>query len=673
MKFRPVKSIGLIATFVFLTLASATITPLSARADIFADWVLYDKHSEGYFSNSGESDTYAANAKKCGYDRCPVIPNDNYARDSLDGVYFRGGNVDTAASVERAKRLVSDLKTIYSWGGWNSSGSAFIVNTMLGYGSDNPNKTRTPSPAMWDEVENRLVDRAERGLINWNLDFSSNGRDTFTRIIKGQWDVVYNTTPETRNGIIIYNDAGVEAYRIWYSCANPVGVFDGIPAVTSYSLTPTITGSPAVIDSGGQDITLVPTISNANSGESKKAEWQLTKFVVPPASPPSSIPGAATNATVPTNYYGYGAQTVDTGSDTFNSTSPPLSVSPQPAGDYPVGTRVCFALSVSPYSQSSSTNWSHSEPFCALVAKKPKVQILGSDLVVGRETPYNLPRDSQVATSKSFSSETNRHYGSWSEYAIIPTGRVSGMASGATYSGGTTEENFCKLSVLTIANNTNPNCQVGEIGKYISGSVAPDVASRFPTNSAQTITTSGKDINTLPPSLVYTSNLTNLTLTSSAVFGSGRWVVINAPTTTVTINSDINYTNASLGGISDIPQVVIIAKNIIIADSVTNIDAWLFSVGTGAEGIINTCGAGGVTKDTLPTSKQCTKKLTVNGPLLANHLVMRRTAGAGTGASTGDPAEVFNLRGDAYLWASAYSSSEGRLLTVSTKELPPRF
>jgi len=52
---------------------------------------------------------------------------------------------------------------------------------------------------------------------------------------------------------------------------------------------------------------------------------------------------------------------------------------------------------------------------------------------------------------------------------------------------------------------------------------------------------------------------------------------------------------------------------------------------------------------------------------------MYRTAGSGVGVAIGDPAEVFNLRGDAYLWATAYSSNSDRLSTVSTKELPPRF
>jgi hypothetical protein len=328
-----------------------------------------------------------------------------------------------------------------------------------------------------------------------------------------------------------------------------------------------------------------------------------------------------------------------------------------------------------------STNWSHSNPFCTVVAKKPKVQVLGGDLIVGRATAYNPTRVSRVVTSTSLSGATGSYYGSWSEYAIIPTGTVSGMASGATYAGGTAETNFCKLSLLTIANNTNPNCQTAEIGKYDSGSIAPNIVNRFPvpSASAQIINTPTKNINTLARSLVHTSNQANLTLTSSAAFKAGEWVVINAPNTTITIGTaaatgnNINYTNANLVRISDIPQVVIIAKNIIIADSVTNIDAWLFSVGKGADGIINTCGAGAVNTGTLPTAGQCTKKLTVNGPVMANHLIMRRTAGSGTGASTGDPAEVFNLRGDAYLWASFYSSSNGRLPTVSTKELPPRF
>ena len=70
---------------------------------------------------------------------------------------------------------------------------------------------------------------------------------------------------------------------------------------------------------------------------------------------------------------------------------------------------------------------------------------------------------------------------------------------------------------------------------------------------------------------------------------------------------------------------------------------------------------------------RCDDRLTVNGPIAARQLLLYRTAGAGTGSASGQPAEVFNLRPDAYLWATYYSSTAGRIQTVSTQELPPRF
>lgn len=684
MKFRPVKSVGIIVAVAIFSVASVIIAPLSAHADIFSDWAFYPSsgaRSEGYFSNNGISDTLNANRKTCGLSACPVIPNDNYTRDSLNAGYFRQGNMNTSTSIQRAHDLVNDLKTISTWGGWESAGVAFIVNTMLGYSSDSPSKTRTITAAMWNEVENRLVDRAEKGRINWNVDFSSNGQDTYTRIINGSWDVVYDQTWQTRNGIIIYDDAGNEAYRIWYSCANPVGTVRGLPPVTPYNLVPTIAGSPTTIDSG-TPISLVPTIRNTGLGASKTAQWEMTTFVVPAKIPANPVPGGATNATSPQSYYGYGAGPlavgVSAGSGTYTSSSPSLVVPDQPTGDYPVGTRICFTLSVRPYNQ-ATTDWRHGVPFCVTVAKKPKVQVLGGDLVVGRASPYNPTQSSRVATSTSFSSATNLYYGSWSEYAIVPTGIVTGMASASTYVGGRTsaDSTLCNLSLLTFTNRSSASCQPAAVGNYLSGSTAPDLQKRFVVSAPGPISTASVDLNSLGNALVYTTTQANLSISSSAAFGSGRWVVINAPNTTVTITSNINYASAaSLGNMKAIPQVVIIARNILIADSVTNVDSWLIATGAGANaGIINTCSSvpSGAPTSAVLNANRCGNGLTVNGPVLANKLYMYRTAGAGTGPATGVPAEKFNLRADAYLWATVYGSGSGRVSTVSTKELPPRF
>jgi hypothetical protein len=59
---------------------------------------------------------------------------------------------------------------------------------------------------------------------------------------------------------------------------------------------------------------------------------------------------------------------------------------------------------------------------------------------------------------------------------------------------------------------------------------------------------------------------------------------------------------------------------------------------------------------------------------MTNKLYLRRTAGSGTGAiNSGDPAEVFNLRADAYMWSYERAKKLNIVKSVYTVELPPRY
>jgi hypothetical protein len=458
-----------------------------------------------------------------------------------------------------------------------------------------------------------------------------------------------------------------------------------------FDLVPSISTSTTIAQAGGVVGNITPTINNTGKTRTDRpSQWVVTKIIVSPTG--SIATSLQTNNKAPCATYGNACTPVKSGSQDFPLGLTPLEIlnSETIPENAPVGTKVCFALSVQPYKFASS-DWRHGIPVCIVVAKSPKVQVLGGDLIVGRGTVSNDPRTSNVSTSTTYSPSTGLTYGSWSEYAIIPSGTVKGMASGALYVGGSASNNLCSLSILTISNSQTAGnvttCIATSIGKFTDGTAAPNPASRFPVSKASVIpnTVTTQNIHALAPREVYTTTVANLTLTSSAEFEAGHWVVLNAPNTTVTIADNINYTTGPISGIGQIPQVVIIAKNIIIKDSVEKIDAWLVASGgalqgSGAtsrsinDGVINTCGAGtGITTTTLPNSNQCNKTLTVNGPVMANHLLLRRTAGAGTGADSGDPAEVFNLRADAYIWASAYSPGNGRIPTVNTTELPPRF
>jgi hypothetical protein len=132
----------------------------------------------------------------------------------------------------------------------------------------------------------------------------------------------------------------------------------------------------------------------------------------------------------------------------------------------------------------------------------------------------------------------------------------------------------------------------------------------------------------------------------------------------VTIAGNIDYAGTGLASLRDIPQLVIIAKNINIQQSVTNVDAWLIASST-----VNTCSNSGAKL----SGDICKELLTIHGPVVADKLVLNRTAGSGTGPASGDPAEIINLRPDAYLWAQLVASGSGKAETVKTVELPPRF
>jgi hypothetical protein len=132
----------------------------------------------------------------------------------------------------------------------------------------------------------------------------------------------------------------------------------------------------------------------------------------------------------------------------------------------------------------------------------------------------------------------------------------------------------------------------------------------------------------------------------------------------VTIDGNITYTDDTLAGVRDIPQVVIIAANINIKDSVSRVDSWLV-----ASGNINTC----YNLVGLLTSEKCNALLEVNGPVVTGKLLLNRTAGSDTDEQSGDPAERFNLRPDAFLWAQLQASGNNKAQTVYSAELPPRF
>ncbi len=422
-----------------------------------------------------------------------------------------------------------------------------------------------------------------------------------------------------------------------------------------YNLVPSVSLDQSVAESGSQ-VMSSPTVNNTGSTASTSATWQLSTFTILPA---GAIPDGGTSALTPELFYKNGATSVGSGIQSFNRGITSLAQSGRTIPDLPVGSRLCYALSVHPYSQLTADNWRHSTPECVIIGKKPKVQVLGSDLLVG----------GSVITSSTLKNITGtpRMFGSWIEYGIFATGFIKGAGSGSAYaSPGMDNYSTCRASQLSFANTggSDLNCNNSTvIGNFSSAQTIPDPSISFSISSS-TPSLSGS---ITPSSLqgIYRAN-GDITINASSI-AKGQWVVINAPNSNITIAGNINYTNEKLQSIYDIPQLVIIGKNIIINDNVTNVDAWLVAKGSG-NGVITTCSS-----SPPLTASICKDPLTVNGPIMAQKLVLLRTAGSGTGANSGDPAETFNLRPDAYLWSFARASSGGHIQTVYSQELPPRF
>jgi hypothetical protein len=450
----------------------------------------------------------------------------------------------------------------------------------------------------------------------------------------------------------------------------------------NYNLQPSVVGPSGVGEVGSP----IPTVNarvnnlllapNANkTTDSPVVQWESWRIEVPPTIPdPNAIPlTLQQNATAPCAHYNNGGAnrcvTRRSGSTSFPGgvTTTATSWTGETIDpNTPVGTRICYTLSVKPYSTGApATNWRHSAPACIRVSKQPKLQAWGNDV--------RTRGDIETATSIINVAGTNKLFGSWVEYGGFSVGANSGFASGSGLNNGnantTTDSVWNKL---TFANVDNSSPAQSRFGMYTLPATIPNLTAQFigapsggPINSNLGTLGSG----------TYVTNAPNFQINKSVVgqaANKGKSIII-VSTGTVTIAEDITYEGPggsdTFTSLDQIPQVVIIARNINIRNAATRVDAWLLTTAQG--GGINTCSDRAVNAPL--NSTVCEKPLTVNGPVATQHLYLRRTAGADSVAAAGTPAEVFNLRPDAYMWAYARASQAGKAQTVYSVELPPRF
>ena len=333
--------------------------------------------------------------------------------------------------------------------------------------------------------------------------------------------------------------------------------------------------------------------------------------------------------------------------------------------------------------------WRVYNSFCKVVAKKPSKSIWnGSLMTVGNvKTSVSLRHDSSDMNGgvkdNNFSPKTL--YGSWSEHLDVIKKDDNKHASGSTlYHGSKRQGNSSDIcrdnlnesnSTLTISNTNCNNLGHSEVNynsayytklnTYLRSRADPAINSIYDLGSVNgnTVTVSGGAGNQQPKIMSVGS---------------------------LTIDKDIVYNNPNIGysNIYELPQVIIFVDgNLNITSNVERIDAWLIVAGE-----IDTCTAF-TNSDTsahvnaIPTDI-CSHQLTFNGPVRADNIKLRRSFGANNIHSnlTGSPlpgrmatekwapAEIFNLRADAYLWAYAQAGRYDSSYTESySRELPPRY
>ena len=323
------------------------------------------------------------------------------------------------------------------------------------------------------------------------------------------------------------------------------------------------------------------------------------------------------------------------------------------------GDMICRIVSVKDYNhQHTDANERRiSVPACVMVTKQPKVQFSGAD----------VRSNNNVYTSNTMTSRGR--YGSWAEFAVMSSaGTVRSVSGAALSTDGAIGQSRSEVdrNKLTFANVSSTG--VAYYGNFGGTFTQPTIAARYPSSSLPALSSSAQVSDLVGGTHTRAGDLT---------LGGGEinQKVVVRSTGTVTINGDITYANGPYASSSVVPQLIIIAKNIVINDNVGRVDAWLVADTDG--GYVSTCGAvsGSNWSDGL-NATVCAGRLTVNGPIVADHLYLKRTFGESGDQpdnNPGTPAEIINLRSDAYLYASSQSQSTGSIRTMNIKELPPRF
>lgn len=370
--------------------------------------------------------------------------------------------------------------------------------------------------------------------------------------------------------------------------------------------------------------------------------------------------------------------------------------------DISAGSEICLSAAVWPadsgdeknYSdKAGSKQWSDwSIPACFKIAKRPSVQAWGGNIFSGGSLASGLSVKKHLHEYNTYAVEKLADtfvFGSWGELGIISRGSVRGFASGSTlgyvsndssgnlspipykyrldlapntkdnikadHPGGSKVSDYCKLSLMTIAND---ECSSGTA----SGTGYKDATDGVSIDKDALEGLAKNTINQqeIPENRINLTNATNEVLYSSegdvevqgGTLLKHAFKIVSSKGGNITISGDIKIDEAETFEVfSHTPKAVIYAeKTIFIGCNVTRIDALLV-----AKEVVtcNNLGDGNSMDSKIKkriNDEANSNQLIINGAVVANRLYANRTYGAAKGANSIVPAEIINFDPILYLW-----------------------
>jgi len=522
------------------------------------------------------------------------------------------------------------------------------------------------------------------GTLNWGTVTVGPGGSwskTFTVKIKDADDL-----PTSDSGNPCYANNSFETtantVRVNINCPKPYDLTptlaSTLPAATASDIVPTDPNMTGIITNVGRKAS--PSNDSTFPGN-KVAVWEYSGFTLLPG---ATVPPASSDTPQdPQAYYRVASGSrvqgnitiIDSGSGSYAAKSTNTVgqwIAQVLTSGLPLGTRICWGLSIQHYAYGSGNDWRHSAPKCVMVAGEPTVQVQGGDLL--SETGLANLALPGVATSVTTHLVGGglQYEASLVQYAIASSGSITGTASGAATIASHNMANDAARSPMSFSNASQPGGSTKR-GGYPFNEKA-NLVGDFPSADADaTNTATSVTINSWGASgQVYYKNATSITLKTPTI-PAGAYHIINAPNATVHITGDLLYA-AQATDPTHIPQLVIIAKNIAIDNAVKSVHAWLI-----ASNSINTCADVGTVTSSAEfnrvalSSSTCDNQLTVYGPVETNHLYLLRTYGASLPGE--NQSEVFDTTPDAYIWAYNYhlQHSDDQVVETYSQTVAPRF